>query len=321
MPTLADSYSKWNTLSDEDCTAGMDLDALTGDPSEVAAIRKAWGREDGATNSNGGAAAPAQPQAAAYGSAAQQAPVHAREEQAAVAVGGAPGTAGASKVAEHEDEPTDQLAAHYKRWGTFDAEEAIRELENKERKDPEEADTMCRGGAGSVMVESVGYKKDAEEHRVDNEFDETSAALKQRVAARFRTAHCCKEEGNTALKKSPAAAERLYADGAAAVQYCLEVLVLVTPSMQEKITTLATALHSNRAHALLQVGGQESAAAAACTEGLKLTPGHEKCLYRRAAAYAALGDVKQALLDLSALPATNTAAAKLRASLTTQCEA
>ena len=299
MVSIGDKYSKWDQYVDSDDEhlgpGGLDLDALKGsDAAEIAQIQKNWGNTTNTTTTT-------------------TTPTTTTPTPTST-----PPTTTPLKQTAQSTKPQ---PSPFSEWDKYDAEKAILELENEDRHDPEEAPTMMRAENGRVAVETVDYKKDAEEHRVDVEFEEKAKDLKQTVARKFRDAHVYKEEGNALMKRGKCAEAAVqYAKGTLLIEYCVEVLVLAAPSMQEKITSLATALHSNHAQATLAAGDYTSAANSAA-EALRLTPSHEKSLYRRASAFAHLGKVKEALEDLNALPEGNTAAQKLKVTLLAGCEA
>ena len=302
MSSLAERYAKWDQFEelDDDNNKIHDLNAITGPPEEVAAIRKNWGLTSETKTVRNTTKATPQPEVV-------NKPLQLEDNEAPAEV-----IEGGTKK---------QPNTYFDRWNNYDAEAECLSLDNDGKAEPDEAPQLLKASNGRIDVEAVNYKQDRDEWEIDQDFEKASSDLKIRMSRCFRGAFSMKEEGNTALKLGNIkTAGNKYTEGISLIQSCLNAITLMSSSMADKIKDLAANLHAN--YSLVQIKLQNYPSALSHADSaLEQIPSHEKALYRRGLAAYHTADYKTALDSLKRCSAGNTAAEKLRKDVMVKCAA
>eukprot|EP01062_Namystynia_karyoxenos_P080716 TRINITY_DN8731_c0_g1_i1.p2 TRINITY_DN8731_c0_g1~~TRINITY_DN8731_c0_g1_i1.p2 ORF type:complete len:339 (+),score=118.49 TRINITY_DN8731_c0_g1_i1:81-1097(+) len=243
-----------------------DLDAVSGPQEEVAAIRRHWAEQDRLHRGR-------QPQGAAPPPRArlleppqqheeveeEEAPAPQQRPQPRQQPPPPPKRVDPAEGAAQEGPRT--VASNYRKWDNFDADAAELEVDNSDRKDPEEAATMVRATAGGVGIQCVDYKKDREEFDLDKELQHRTQDLQSSLTHRLKLAGDCNDRGNAAMdagKKEPAEGPQKfrdalahYTEGLEVLQFCVTAKVLMAPGLVEKLNQLLVPLTNNAAQAAL----------------------------------------------------------------------
>lgn len=293
---LTAEYEKWQDfdedlaeLDDDEGTdfhvdsSGLDLNALTGPEEEVSQIRAHWRREARkmAKSSKSLGREPRQLQPSArMGSDVQPGPVQER-----------PSVCQSSSNA---------MKQSYDKWKSFDADEAILQLDNEDT--TEEGKAMrLNADPGSAFLTTEGYTKDREEYDLDEDIQRNMGNLKQILAQNFKDASALKAEGNELLRAGQAGeASAKYAQGISTLQLASHASVLMTTSLAEKQSRLLADLRRNLAAAQIAVG-DFAAALDSVDEILRADDNDGKARYRRAVALLRLRRFSEASEEVGRL--------------------
>ncbi|GAB5364736.1 hypothetical protein AAMO2058_000995700 [Amorphochlora amoebiformis] len=195
------------------------------------------------------------------------------------------------------------------KWSTFDADQALADLENEDK--PADPGWSVKKEPGLATIESVGYEKSKEEVALDHDLASGMQRMKIMLRNRLAGAQQSKEKGNNHVKnKKWQEALECYEDGSSQLGLAKTASPLMSASLQERVKKLNIALMNNTALCHLKLGQFKDSIAAA-EEVLQVDSKNYKALCRKGASLTRVGKKEEARkvlqLALKLAPAKATA--------------